>query len=609
MKKSKIALMLMLTGLSAGASQLDFTYNEEGKEPFAYGMERKDNYDVAIKIADPSYVGARVTGFTVGMPVSDENITNISGWLSSELKLTDKVNDPDLGTQAAEVADGIINVTFSNPCTIPEGGIWVGYSFNITSSDKKSGKPVMVVESTDNLDFGLWVHTTKSYLKWTNIAEKKNIVSAMTVHLEADFGPFDVALKLPADSYIVAGEESQIGVTLINHGDGALTDVGYSYTIGGQSAKGQYHLEEPLPAGGTKGFVKLPVEAMTLGIGEYPFALTIDTFNGNANNDPGRAANGTMNVWSFIPVTRPLVEEFSGLGCGACPVGYVAMEELSKRHGDLFVGMAYHSRSFEFGAMETIATEDFPVAVPHYPYADFNRSTIVEVDRLTKKWPEAAALTVPVGVDVTAGWKGANVDAKATFRFAKEVAGDDYKVAFALTASGVHNDKWKQTNYLSGQTDTPEFESDLWSVFYNGPEKIPGLIYNDVVAYFKDVKGVAGLLPATIAAGESVECSYSIPYKDVLNLKGEPFINDGATLSVVAMVIDAATGEVINCNKSAAITVDDASIETVESSAEIVKTIYTTLSGIVVQTPSKGFILRTDIYSDGHRTTTRCLVP
>lgn len=608
MKKCKITLMLMLTALSAGATQLDFTYNEEGKEPFAYGMDRKDSYDVAIKLVDPSYVGARVTGLTVALPVDAQSLSDVSAWMSTELKLTDKVNDPDLGSQAAVVTDGVLNVTFSNPYTLSSDGVWVGYSFNVTSSDKKYGKPVMVVESTDNLDYGLWIHTKKSYVNWTNIAEKKNIVSAMTVHLEADFGPFDVALKLPADSYIVAGEDSQIGVILINHGSEPLEDVGYSYTIGDHSSTALFHLPEPLAPGGTKGFVRLPVAATPLAIGEYPFSLSLDTFNGNADNDPGRSAVGTMNVWAFIPVTRPLVEEFSGLRCGACPVGYVAMEELARLHGDLFVGMAYHTESFESGAMETVANADFPIPVPHFPYADFNRATAAEAGQLLKKWPEFAAVTVPVGVDVDAAWNGDMIDATAVFRFAKEAAGDDYKVAFALVASGVHNDRWKQSNYLSGQTDALEFESDLWSIFYNGPDKIPGLVYNDVVAYFKDVKGTAGLLPDDINAGESVELSYSIPFNEVVNLKNQPFINDDATLSVVAMVIDAATGAVVNCNRSAKIPADKSALDSVVADAEIVNIIYTTIDGIVVANPSKGFILRTEIYSDGNRKTTRMIV-
>lgn len=596
--------VLMLAALPAAATEIDFTYNEEGKEPEAYGMDRKDSYDIAIKVVDPSYIGARVTGLTVGMPVDVANLTEISGWVSSELRLTDKANDPDLCTQGAEVSDGVLDIKFSNPVAIPEGGVWVGYSFTVTTSDKKSGKPVMVVGSSDNLDYGLWVHTKKSYPKWTNIAEKKNIVSAMVVHLDADFGPSDVALTLPSDSYIVGGEDSRIGVTLINHGNEALEDVGYTYSFGGVSASAQFHLDEPLAAGGTKGFVRLPIPATSLQYGEYPFTLTIDTCNGNADNDPGRSASGVMNVWPFIPVTRPLVEEFSGLACGACPVGYVAMEELAKRHGDLFVGLAYHSESFENGCMETVANADFPIPVPYLPYADFNRSDVSEAGDLVKKWPEFAARTVPVGVEVKAGWENDVIDAEADFRFAKDAAGEDYKVAFALTASGLHNDRWKQSNYLSGQTDAVEFESDLWDIFINGPEKIPGLVYNDVVAYFKDVKGESGLLPAAIAAGESVTCHYSIPFDEVVNLKGKTFINNDATLSVVAMLIDAATGEVVNCNRSAELAVDKSLVDEIEGVSEVVDVIYTTIDGIRVSATGKGFILRTEVHADGSRRTT-----
>ena len=550
-----LAGAVLATVFGTNATDIDFTYNTEGLESKVYGFNKKETYDVAIRINDPSYVGSKVAGFTVDLPVGAGAIDNVSGWLASELKLVDKKNAPDLATKTAQVVDEMLSVTFDAPCTIPADGIWVGYSFNITALGEEyhwPGSPIACIESDANLDNGLWVHASRSRLKWTNLASSLGAVSTMTVHLATDFGPYDAAVSVPEQSYMKAGEVYNVPVMVINHGSSPLEDIEYTYSVGDADFTGSVHLDTPIGALGKTGVVEFPMGPVEK-TGEYPFILTLGKSNGELNDDPNRTGRGVMNVWPIIPVTRPLVEEFTGLRCGYCPRGYVAMEWMKENFGDLFVGMAYHASSYEADAMECVQESEFPIYVGGYPDGDFNRKDEMDPSYLPFRWDGYAAEIAPADIEVSMDW--ADSDKKeavmtSSVTFAKDVENAGYRLAFALVADGLKNDKWAQSNYYAGDDEGDGVDSPLWDVFLTGGKTVKGLTFNDVVVYMKEVDGIEGSVPATIKAGEAMKYEYRVPMADVKNLKGHYFINEGASVHAVAILLDAETGYAVNCNKS-----------------------------------------------------------
>lgn len=616
--KNKIILSaaILATALGAGATDIDFTYNTEGLDPKVYGFDKKETYDVAIKIADPVYAGSKVKGFTVDLPVGAGAIDNVSGWLASELKIVDKKNAPDLASKSAQVVDEMLEVTFDESYTIPAEGIWVGYTFSITALGDEyhwPDSPIAVIESDDNLDNGLWVHASRSRLKWTNLANTLGAVSTMTVHLVTDFGPYDAAVSVPAQSYMKAGEAYNVPFTVINHGSAPLEDIDYTYTIGDATFNGSVHLAAPLGALGQSGVVEFPMGPVEK-TGEYAFSLTLDKSNGEANTDPNRSGSGTMNVWPVIPVTRPLVEEFTGLHCGYCPRGYVAMEWMKENLGDLFVGMVYHSESYESDAMECVPDDDFPVYVSGFPNGDINRKDLMDPSYMPFRWDGYAAQIVPASIEVSMDWADADkTEAVMTssVTFAKDVDNANYRLAFALVADGLKNDKWAQSNYYAGYDEGDGVDTPLWDVFLTGGKSVKGLTFNDVVVYMKDVRGVDGSVPATIKAGETMTYEYRVPMADVKNLRGHYFINEGATVHAVAILVDGETGYSVNCNKSAGLAYSNAQsgIRGIDAAgAEVVRTEYHNLQGVRVDKPANGIYVRTDVMSDGTRRTSKVTV-
>lgn len=615
--KHNLLLIAAAAGLSlpAAATDIDFTYNTDNKELMVYGYDKKETYDVAIKIDAPEYIGARVAGFTVILPVNNNGVKDITGWMSTELKLESKKNVADIASVAGTLTDEVLEVKFDQPYTITTSGVFVGYSFTITDLTKTyeydwPGSPVAVVESNSNLDNGLWMHTSRTRLKWDNIAKTLGAVSPMVVHLQTDFGPYDVAVNVPAENYMVAGETYNVPITIINHGSNPIEDLAYSWQIGDVKNSGSIHLDTPIEALGKTGLVNFPLGPITE-CGEYNFTFTVDSNNGQPNNDQMRSGSGNMNVWPVIPVNRPLVEEFTGLNCGYCPRGYVAMEEMHNTLGDMFVGMAYHSSSYE-SAMVTVANSNFPVDIDGFPSADINRKDIMDPSYLPSYWANYAADIVPASVDVDLAWTDdTHTVAKATSRvtFVKDIENADYKLAFALVADGLHNPGWGQSNYYSGESEGDGVDSELWDTFLNGGSKVYGLTFNDVVAYFKEVKGIEGSVPATITRGVELVNEYTFNIDDVKTISGKEFLTDGCTLKAVVILLDGQTGYSVNCNKSENLTFWHAGIGDISSdNAEIVSTRYYNLQGVEVANPTDGVYVKSETLSDGTRRTFKVVV-
>lgn len=381
--------------------------------------------------------------------------------------------------------------------------------------------------------------------------------------------------------------------------------VTYSYAAGSYTGSGTVNLDEPVEGIGEFADVQVMLDAIPE-IGTYPFEFTVNTVNGVENTDISSTATSSLVVMLFVPVNRPLVEEFTGLGCGYCPRGYIAMEEMPNLFGDRFVGMAYHSQSYESGCMVTLSNDEFPFSVGGFPSGTINRISEMDPCLFPSVWASYAQGMPAADVDAALEWadeKMTRLTAHASARFVRDIKDAGYKLSIALVADGLKNEAWGQSNYYRGK-DPDGVESPLWDLFINGQSKVYGLTFNDVVAYYKDVDGIEGSLPAEIVAGDTYTYDYSINVADVVNLKGEQFINPEATVKAVAVIIDA-NGRPVNCNKSNGIAWDPSGVDTIASGANAVATGYYDLQGRRVANPDKGIFIKVVKLDNGETVRTR----
>ena len=501
---------------SLSAETIDFTYNFEDASPSAYGKEKAETVDVAIHLNSPAIIGKKVMGLSVPVLGDISDLDGFQGFLTTELKTKNqnkaKVNDPDICAADGTVADGKLTVTFSEPYTVTDKGVYVGSSLTITGGQSgPSGKPVAVVDG--GISGSFWFHSTSSVQKWSDYASKFNLTSDLTVTLEGSFPGDATAITIPGKVYAGVDSEAYADVIVTNQGVQEVKSITYSYEANGSSGTGEYVFDEPIPAR-----LCYPVE-ISLPVGKYSetgqgeLSVRIDKVNGKPNEE---TAEGTaaFEIMPFVPKNRPLVEEYTGLRCGWCPRGYVTLAEMNEKYGHDFVALSYHSAMFEEETqMVYLQISEFPYQPSGYPASQVNRTSSPSVGDIPKTWA-AHRTNIPCGeIDVELDWADdahSTLQAVAKTRFIRDIADSPYLVTFALVADGLSNPTWAQYNaYAMEGTDTDGLTGKWWDLFVNTKQNVFGLVFDDVVLSFPDVKGIPGSLPSEIEQQEVYENSFT----------------------------------------------------------------------------------------------------
>lgn len=592
MKKIIFTLGLALGVIPVFGADIGYSYNFAGNETGDYGTGKTETYDVAVRLANPSFIGAKVTGIAVPLP--SEGVSEVSGWLSSELKLKKKngknVNDPDMASKEATVADGYLRLTFDTPCTIPAEGIYVGYSFTVTTLNDRTEAPVAVAAGAH--PDGLYLHTSRTKLRWGPMSEDLGKVSVMSVSLSGDF-PAKSAVLTIGEVYGEAGSATTVTLPITNCGTDPVSSIEYTGKVSGKTFSGTADLDSPLAGHiGATGSVEIEIVAVDEA-GEYPLEISVIGIDGVAVQC--NPATGTLKNYPFLPVNRPLVEEYTGLWCGWCPKGYVALETMRAREGDLFIGVAYHNGD------EMAFSGKTPNSVSSYPGAYVNRSASINIAEIYGIWGEYRAWIPDGGVEASVEWADEahkTVKATSTVRFIEDHSDADYRIGYILIADGMSNERWKQHNSYAGHADKKDdMPGELGDLFINGSDYVEGLVFNDVALAATPFEGQRGAIPSEIVAGEEYSHSH------VFDLEKIPVavINSPEKLRVVAVLTDGRSGKFINCNSSLLINGDPfvtpGEVNDVVGSGEKTETARWTLDGHRVDGPVKGInIVR---YSDG----------
>lgn len=590
---------LALGIITASAARLDYTYNFAGASSEWYGNSKTETYDVAIRLSNPSFTGAKVTGIRVAVPT--DGIADASAWLSSELRLKKKngknVNDPDIATVAGTVADGWLDITFESPYTIPAEGVYVGYSFSVTELDSGTETPVSVATGI-NPD-GLYLHSTRTKLRWGAMSQELGKVSTMAVVLDGSF-PEQSAVFTVTEVKGAVGESVSAALPLVNCGTAAISSIEYTGTVADRSFSGSVTLTTPISANiGANGNASVEIPDLDVA-GEYPLKIRVSKVNGVVAECP--EAEGKLKVYPFLPVNRPLVEEYTGLWCGWCPRGYVALETMKEREGDLFIATAYHSGDAMGFNGKT------PNSPNGYPAGYINRSVALNLADIYTDWGNYRTWIPDGGVEVAVEWSDeshSSVKATATARFIENHSGADYRISYLLVADGLSDPSWRQHNSFSGLTDRKDEMPGYWGdVFINGPGYVEGLTFNDVAVAATDFDGERNSIPAEITAGEEYSHVHLFDMEEIAASLGEnagKVLSQPGKLRVVAVLTDGRSGKFINCNSSAHMDgepmVDPSSTERIHADGVSVETGRWTLDGRRVDAPVPGVnIVR---YSDG----------
>lgn len=552
MKKFTSFLFTVAAAMTVqAASTIDFTFNRDGGEVMAYGYNKIETINIAIHIDEPALVGAQITSMSVPVTTDLElnTIGDCSAFLTKKLDRVGAENKADICTETATIDENnILTCTFSEPYTITEEGVYVGYTMPFTA---RSGDlyPVAVVDGVDAN--GLYILATRSCISWQAKSEALGVVSPMVVTITGDFKEYAGGVNLKNTYPLIANQKNELSVRVSNYGTTPISSFEYSYKIGETSGSGSTELTKSINGVGAFAWCPVSVNAPSE-LGASTLELTLTKVNG-VDVDPVMASTD-VNITPFKIVNRPVAEEFTGLWCGYCPYGYAAMETLKEEYGEDFIGLAYHNDD----PMATISK--YPVNITGYPEATVNRGKVENAALLLNSWPVAAAKTVDSNIEVELSWADeAKTIIRATVkvRFLEDKKGGDYRIGACLVEDGMTDPSWGQSNYFSDKG--PQGIPLLDELFVGKDKTIYGLPFNDVVIAFPNPYGKTTGIPSTIKQYETVTYTedfdlnamrnlaafYSNPIQDIEKLRvvGILFDKDGRPVNAASSAYSTPGGE------------------------------------------------------------------
>ena len=594
-----VGLALCTTNIQA-TETIAFSYNIDNAPVQFMNLESTGNpltsYHFAIRITDTDLVNGKVTGMKVPVNFTAEDVENACGWLTLTLRSnTDGTTNASVCTKEATIADGYLSVTFDEPYTITKSGVYVGYSFDLKNSNKA---PISAIPYYTNVGYYIRVHEHKSYNSFTNVAKSLDLNCPITAYIEGDFKTFGIDANIESSPYTIVGsDDKKVNIEIFNRGAQPIKSFEYSVSAGGNTKTGNVTLDNPLEVynSSSKVSVELPKIEKT---GVTDLVISITSANGAKLETP-ITFSSKLNVVSYLPVRRPLVEEYTGLWCGWCPRGYVALEQMHKDHGENFVAMAIHNQD----QMATLSTMLYPNAVPGFPYAYIDREMGIDPGEIYDEWGPRCELFSPADIKVDVSWGDDahnTLVATSTTEFVLDMEDTDYRIQYVLLGDGMSSSTWAQANNYS--TRKPDTDSEFWNLFCGKNSYVVGLEFNDVVLMAGNKLGETGAIPASVKFGQPIVHSKEFDlskaksiYQGQVNLI--PYTKE---LRVVAVIIDGNTGKVVNCVSSKPVSVEGAGVSSTLIDSEVLSTTYFDMQGREITNPAPGQLyIKRDILNNG----------
>lgn len=621
--------------INATTEDFIFTYDSKGASHDLFGIQRCVQIDAAMRIKDPSLVGFEIMGVSVDIPskAGCECDPSASAWLSRQLQTEGEFNLPDIqetkgtirnyGTESE--SDLRLDIMFPESYQVTEDGVYVGYSVtvmscNVPGSGWTAKYPIVTVCDIDQPE-SFMIHCTKGnsglpqkYPEWVDFSKDTRQALAMRVLMSGRRMENAASLEPLQTLYAEPGESGPVYTNLINYGTQPISSIEYTYTFGSNgehpvSFTNELTLDTPIKAQtGSYVTLDLPFETPET-LGTHSATVRVDKVNNKINEYKG-SSDLNIETVPFLPVNRPLVEDYTGQWCGYCPAVYVILNQMRDKYGEDFLSISYHVND----NIQGVLTDSLPSLTTGLPRVYLNdRNENIVYDNLEYLWLRKRRELAPADINVNIYWTDTDhtaLRAESSVRFVHDDPDANYMIAYAMVEDGMSDPKWSQANeYMNS-----DFEGPYWDLFCGKGFTVLGLIYDDVILNFPSPKGIEGSLPSEIS-GEKEYC-----HSSVLNLKeavckfphinnyGENIIKNPDNLRIVALLIDGETEEVCNAASSdysryAGLYDSPDGVDNIQTDIEMSETVYTeyfTLGGIrLTQIPDNGSVIIVRHLADG----------
>ena len=272
---------------------------------------------------------------------------------------------------------------------------------------------------------------------------------------------------------------------------------------------------------------------------EKSIAVNITNVNGGADADmSNNSGSKAFNSLSQASTKKVIIEEGTGTWCQWCPRGAVAMEQMFQNHPNDFIGIAVHN-----GDPMTVTAYDSGASFGGFPGCNVDRALLdqsVSASLFENYYQQRIGLAVPAALSMTiTGTTNKTIVANATFRTV--FASANYRLGVIIVEDNVTGTAagYNQSNAYSGGAN------GAMGGFESLPNPVPAanMVYDHVGrALLGGYAGQANSVPATITDGQSVDFTFTYAV---------PTTSNSANMSAVVVLIDNATGEIINAEKQA----------------------------------------------------------
>ncbi len=281
--------------------------------------------------------------------------------------------------------------------------------------------------------------------------------------------------------------------------------------------------------------------------GDQEWTVTLKNVNGSSDpdEDPSDdAMSFDLNAVTGInPHKGVMIEEATGTWCTWCPRGAVYLDEMSKRFGKHFVGIAVHNADPMAFEEYDDAITDFP-NFPGFPSVVYQRESILDPDEIVD--PSIAEMQVapPATIEIGASLDGNDLTTSIGLEFLEDVT-EDYSLAIILTEDGLTGttNDWAQINAYSGGGFGP----------MGGYELLPSAVPPELMVYDHVGRALIGGFPGV---GDTIVGAHTIGeikgyVFDTYTIPAE-FVMDN--MHIVGALINS-DGEIVNSTYSS---IDDA---------------------------------------------------
>ncbi|MBR1594814.1 MAG: hypothetical protein IJ659_08615 [Alloprevotella sp.] len=561
MRKFLLSVAISLVSFAALSAQTQeqptwWGYYTPGMSVNAVGTGWSVVYDVAAFIPGGTYFakGATISGVRFSLP-NTQNVKDVCVWMAK--RLPTNVAQADIAVKSlanSSLKRGQTNeVLFDEPYTVTDGGVYVGYTLNISTVNNDNDIRPIAYTADVHAPHSLYLRTSDGLTEWADYSED---FGALAMQLLFTNGLTHNAVGAQGSEAVSASVNgtSVVPVTLVNYSPDGVTSIDYTVTSDGVKGDVQhYTLEEPFTAYGPF-LAKLPVSVGDK-MGEVKKTVTVTHVNGTENTVAAKDASTdiTLNVLGESLPKKVVIEEFSGTWCLWCPMGTKGVELSEEKFGDKVIAIEVHDQDILWD--ESLGYDPLIGTLIGLPACFINRGP--ELDPyygsaggkyygLDADIQDELGRTAEATIDLTASWDGAmnKIEAVAGVQFQIDAKQSDYALGYVVTAgtlTGTGKD-WAQSNGLSGDTSL-DYDDNLLE-FINGPKTIANATFHNVAVAAAGVEsGVKGSVKAPIVAGERQE------HTQTFDLSENKTVQDKYDLSVVAFLLNTKTGRIVNAEK------------------------------------------------------------